>query len=492
MDTTTENLVKIDDALDYLNEEYPSLYTNVLNLGSPRLTGEIETAGVGINPADGSKLEFLLGEKMMSSLDHEEVASVLVHESMHVTLNHVWAYDSVADQDSLNKAMDAVINDFMLKNEFKMPDGQFKGFSGIEQLGVDCSDMSIGQVLEIIEQQASEQPEDGDDDSDESGDGSGNSGGSGGFDSHEWMNKNQDQKQQIQDIVDGKAESGDVENPEGMESENPEDYDDDTHVDRGLGEGSEREILSAGIGAQWVELLREVDPDIIPEPSYLKQNVASWNHINRKVVHMYPSVLLPTYENTHDREGYGNEKAKIVLCLDTSGSVQHTDVAAFLALARSIPQDKVDVDLYGFHGKAYKIDINKPRIYSGGTCFKKCFDQICIDYKVGNDNWGNFPNAVIVITDMQDYYSDRNGSASYEGNYGMHMARHIREQDLQDNFLVMHNYKNAPGGYRASYMNEAKSVFGEDRVRSMYDFVDSNALKTLASSTKYARGGSIW
>ena len=113
-----------------------------------------------------------------------------------------------------------------------------------------------------------------------------------------------------------------------------------------------------------------------------------WAPPNRRVAWLYPEVLLPA---EHEIE---KVQSSALLAIDASGSISGTVLTRLLGLARSIPQDRVEMKAISFDTISYAFDIwaKEPKILGGGGT---SFGAI----EVFASKLPRYPDLIIVLTD---------------------------------------------------------------------------------------------
>jgi hypothetical protein len=434
-----------DGAIDYLDDNYAFFLTNVLNAGKPYWSHAIETAAVVVpksREADIRKgyFEFVFNPNFAGMLNTEEFAFVLAHETLHVLLYHLSLSMNFENKEIFNIAADCVINDYLISAGLEAPDNLC---IGMQIVGFDCANSTVTEVYNIIDNDPELQKQLGiAEDCDECGgsgkgddcggcdggkDGDGNEhgqcggsgkqpcdkckgsgkqgGGSGkGFfiiDSHDWMHD----PQAVRDFVDAMAAGGFTPDqlPDDLEeilNEAISEYKKTQMA--GKGQNSKDEFMKEQkVTLKWIELLEKVDPDMFHMPGAGPKPVTSFRRPRRKLSGMssFSEAVLPMLETPEkgDMSRKSDKKPYIVLALDTSGSIGQDTANKFINLARSIPQDKVEVQACTFTGVYMELDIQNPRWRSGGTEFS-AIEQF-IQQKAMPANDSKYPSAVVVVTD---------------------------------------------------------------------------------------------
>lgn len=113
-----------------------------------------------------------------------------------------------------------------------------------------------------------------------------------------------------------------------------------------------------------------------------------WAPPSRKVAWLYPEVLLPA---DHEMEKL---KSSILLAIDASGSISNSILTRLLGVARSVPQDRVEMRAISFDNSAYPLDIWAQKLHTlggGGTSFD-AIEQFAA-------RLARYPDLVVVLTD---------------------------------------------------------------------------------------------
>jgi len=403
------------EAIDWLDRDTTAYFlTSVLNMGNPQWDSTIPTACVSV-PVDLTDLRnfsFRFNPSFAKTLDVDELAFVAAHETLHIVLNHLALSKTYADKHLFNIAADCVINDWLEDQCFNVPDWVM---TGDKQVGFNCARVTVSEVYNALQhrQRQGDDPQAGEPgegsqngsegpQSDPQGDGQkGQSSGggqgdeqqqeqapSGGslVDDHDWIH-NSDQRQE------GIAEAASDQTAKPSEIESAK-------ADDPGGNGGGMGVNSGGAGRAfqpdatvtlaWEKLLTKVNPDVFKGA----QVRSTWHRQPRRLLNS--NTRLP--ERTHvDPTRIGKaHKPAIVVALDTSGSIQQSDVTKFLNLARSIPQQKIKVFPITFTRSARTIDLDNPQYVDGGTEFG-CIETHIQQHVVGELK--HYPKSVVVITD---------------------------------------------------------------------------------------------
>lgn len=415
---------KYSDAIDYLDDQFAYFLTHVLNIGAPKEFGAIPTACVGfphlkeghkITNAELKDFEFLFNPKFADELDEKEMGFVLSHETMHILLNHLKLANDFDDKQLANIAMDAVINDYLVDMGLELPalttTDPLTGeevqnlVTGENSVGYNCANSTVTEVYYDLKKKSDEMKEKLKD-----------MFGEGGIDSHDWMHgqaPGQPQEGQGSGPPQGSQERKELEDAldklaEGMGQQMPQDVQEKKEDEARSGgqryslsnSVSEQQFsLDSSVKLQWAKLLKKIEPDIFKKKGPLSGEPDTWSRSNRKLGG-FPGLLLP---GTRDDEPVKKQKPSIVLALDTSGSIGRATANKFINLAKSIPEDKVDLRVCTFTTTYRELDLDNPKFGSGGTCFS-AVEQF-IQEKVMPENKNKYPKAVVVITDGEANFS---------------------------------------------------------------------------------------
>lgn len=161
------------DAVTFMDNVYPFISTQVLNIGSPIFDDpSVPTACVGIV---NEKIQLFINDAFVSQYDIKDYGFILSHETMHVLLSHLAVTGDYDNPIKFNLATDCIINDFLVSYAIPHSD-ELPILHGQDIVGFDCSTADLDDVYNAI-------PDDIVAQYDQYGEGGG---GSGGFDSHNW------------------------------------------------------------------------------------------------------------------------------------------------------------------------------------------------------------------------------------------------------------------------------------------------------------------
>lgn len=395
-------MANYDEAIEWLDENYPFFLTLVLNIGDPVLTSEIPTAAICDSPNSEEGWEFRLNPSFFEPMTPAEMAGVMAHETLHVALDHLDEAKSGiwSDHDSLQKAHEIVINDRLINEGFILPED---GLFGPNLIGKDAGKMSTTMAYDEVVKK-----KDQDD------------------------NQNHDHKcggiqlsdenaakirQKMANAINNSTSAEKSELSEDMLSDLGDKMSaDDSHETGGVGTGSEEKQISTiasklGIKANWVKLLNEINPDLIRKYGVSKVRYKpNWSAPRRSLAHMYPKVMVPSMTQVKGHQkGHGINKPYIVIALDFSGSVPRNMQDKLKELALSIPKDLIDFDCCTFSTNSVPFfpDRDKNNVASGGTDFS-CVEKFAREKAKARGL--KYPKAIVCITDGDaDFYDPAYG-----------------------------------------------------------------------------------
>jgi predicted metal-dependent peptidase len=326
------------------------------------------------------------GGAFVMSLTEAELAFVKAHECMHKILRHLITWKKLHDENHqlANMACDYVIN-LMLRDldprgeVILMPrykDGPNKG-KPMGLLDDKYRGMHAKQVFDLLKQQQGEGQGGGSGQGEPSD--TGNGGGSGdGFDDHDWDgagNLSDDEQADLdRDLADAVAQG--VANAKKL---------------RGEGAGGLVRTLSDLLKPQvdWRKELREYIKTIASG-----KDASTWRRPNRRFLHQ--DIYMPTL--------ISERIDRVLVGIDTSGSISNEDLAAFLSevqgIAVEVKPKKVDL-LYWDHVVAAHEEYNEgavelmtrsTRPKGGGGTSPSCVSTYIKDKRIT-------PEVIIMLTD---------------------------------------------------------------------------------------------
>ena len=366
---------KYKEAIKYLDEQYAYFVTHILNIGKPRNDGSIPTAAVAvdINEKDTSKFRFVFNPEFAKKLDVSEYAFILAHETMHVLLNHLNLVKFFENKEKWNCAADICINDYLINAGLKPPTS-IGVLTGIPNVGYNAANATVSQVYNDLP----DSPPIGIQ-----------------IDDHTWIHipgwAAQDFLKRILKDAPLPSDLEDLKDDIDAKSEIKKFL---SQIQPGTGTTGIRNFLEDNsVSMAWAKLLQKIDPNIFidyggnpPRPSF---------HRRPKKLGGFPKIILPV-KQIKQKSDYG-EKKKIVMALDTSGSIGDEQANYFINLARSVVKTRLSLEAITFTTEALELDLENPSFQSGGTDFGPI--EKWIQEKVIKKNKDKYPENVVVITD---------------------------------------------------------------------------------------------
>jgi predicted metal-dependent peptidase len=298
------------------------------------------------------------GLQFISKLTDAELMGLVLHEKMHCAYKHMhtwrWMYNE--NPQLANMACDFVINtpinDRYLKDGFvKLPDGGC--------IDEQYRDMDAGEVFRLLKKQYPDgKPQ----------------GGGQGFDEHDWESgesMTQEEVDAMSNAIDQALRQGGI-----LASKAG------ANVDRGLMEMLEPKV-------DWRDAMREFATNSIIGDDY-----TSYRRIDRRF--QSQDLTLPT--------SYSDRVRRIVLGVDSSGSIGNRELAAFLGEAQgiceSVKPELVDVIYWGHTVAAHETydeqaltslrESTKPK--GGGGTAPSCLSDYLNEHNIK-------PDCIVMLTD---------------------------------------------------------------------------------------------
>jgi len=338
-----------------------ALLSGILMVGKTRVDDNVPTAKT--NGRDDT-----FGRKFVKMLKDSELNFVVAHEASHKMFRHLTTWRKLYDEDHrlANIACDHVIN-IMLRDLDptertiampRYPDGPMKG----ELMGMydeRFRGMNAKQVFDILKEE------------DEGG-------GGDGFDDHDWNDANdmsQEEKQQLAKEIDQAIRQGQIAHQK--------------VAGKGAG-GMDRaiqELLEPKVN--WREVLRE----------YVKtmcraKDTSSWRRVNRRFLSM--GTYMPSL--------IGERVGRLVIAIDTSGSIGDKELAEFLSEVKGIAEEvnPSAVDLIYWDSDVASHEeydettvsniVSATRPKGGGGTSPSCVSEYLKEKKIE-------PECIIILTD---------------------------------------------------------------------------------------------
>lgn len=268
-----------------------ALWSGIMMVGKTTLDDDFPTACT--NGRDET-----YGRKFVESLNDKELAFVMLHENMHKAFRHltIWKRLFKENPQCANQACDYVINLMLVNND---PQQQYIAMPQKDGKNHGCLDarfanMNTKQVFEILKKEQKE----------------GKGGGGDGFDQHDWDGADEltkEEKLELEREIDQALRQGQIAHNKAVGKE------------KGGGEFDIGELLKPKIN--WKEQLAEFVKSICNA-----KDASSWRRVNRRFIAQ--DILMPTM--------IGEKIGKIVIGMDTSGSVGEVELRAGMTEIKSI------------------------------------------------------------------------------------------------------------------------------------------------------------
>jgi predicted metal-dependent peptidase len=346
-----------------MNDPKYCLYSGIFMLGKTEVIEDIPTAGT-----DGRNTYY--GRKFVEGLNDAELKGLILHENLHKAFRHttVWKHLYKQDGQLANMACDFVINLMIHDSD---PTG-----SSVKLPPHGCFDekyrgMDAGTIYKLIMEDAK-----GKGKGNGKGDGSSDSESEGGqgFDEHDWEageQMSEDEKQALAREIDQALRQGAI--LAGKMAGN---------VPREIGDAMEARV-------DWREVLRDFVNSICAD-----RDSSTWRRPNRRWVDQ--DVYMPT--------PIGEAVGRIVVGIDTSGSIGHAEIAQFLgellSICNHVQPEAIDLlywdtEVAGhevYNRGEYEALLQSTKPAGGGGTDPACVPKYLADKKLE-------PECVIMLTD---------------------------------------------------------------------------------------------
>lgn len=410
-------------------ENFHSIFSTFWQLGKPRFTRSLPTAGVYFDRL-GDCIDFNINPDFWDTLDETQKLFVITHEVAHVLFYHGFRINGLKDMKDMkiaNLALDVVVNHFITDNlgfdrttvdppippedldpEVRKahPEGFPKGrYCWIDTVFPDEKKRPLtGEAFEyyfnLIKRQVEEEEKKG-------GKGQKGQGGVSGMDSLDdhsgldsFLNKQfEDKMKEGLSQTDQKALD---EKPEIKEEAKKEL---DANELKNRQEGGKQAGIGSGnswITSKVVKVLPKRKWETVIKnwaAKYLEEKVAEqWQKEHRRLVNMPKDFMIPS---EYEIEEYEKKRIPVWFFQDTSGSCAHL-ADRFFAAALSLPEDRFIVKMHCFDTRVFETDLKSKKLYGfGGTSFT-CIEEY-IQQQIRTTRC-HYPDACFIITDG---YGDR-------------------------------------------------------------------------------------
>lgn len=376
------------DAIEFLAKDNLHLSTALTKLGYPQECSSTKTACIGWD-RERKKSTFKINPEFIKILNREERVHTVAHEALHLLHGHIfYLRDELERMEKLQKtheevkrmkkrfniAADCVVNDSLV-NIYGLPKvmasaGKARIIYGMDEIGIHCHDLSVLNVMHILPDGIENKYGD-DDDHD----------GWGEFiDANGFMDS--DFVRQIKDFIDGGRQNSSL-NADELKKLN--DLDDalnksrDANI-RKVNAEKKANFRSFSLGSanlKWNFLLK----DFVETKKYHDR----WSRINKKYASFYPKTILPDIEP--------QQREKIDVFIDSSGSIDKRALSLFINILRGMPEH-IQVHSIAFDEQCYKYNIFGKEAPRGGAGTR--FDII---ENYIQKNLDEYPKVVFVLTD---------------------------------------------------------------------------------------------
>lgn len=360
------------------------------------MIGKVEVSDV-IPTACTNGKDVMYGRSFVDALNDKELAFLVLHEAMHKAYRHLLVWENLAKEDPrlANLAMDYVINlqlvDYNKPDVIQMPrdeEGELMGALDERFRGMDTK-----EVFDILkeEQKHPTKPKSGEGEGGGQGDGTGDGAGqpdnkSKSLDDHDWENAKEmteEQKEELSREVDRALREGAILAGR-MSGDVPR------HIE---------ELLHPKV--DWKEALRE-----FVKTAMMGRDNSTWRRPSKRFIGM--NVVMPS--------AYSEKMGRIVVGIDTSGSIGSAELSQFLGEVKSICDEVVPegVDLlywdssvaghevYNGHEVTNLVDSTKPK--GGGGTEPDCVPKYMKEKSL-------MPQCTVMLTDGY-FYGDGCGNWS--------------------------------------------------------------------------------
>lgn len=368
--------------VEWVDENHPFFVTPLINLGKPRMDLSISTAQIEDDYNGGFALA--INPEFFEQYNEAECAGVLTHELYHVLMNHLAEFDKFENVKARQIAQECVVNDSVLEEGMALPDAEL--FYGMDWVQYNASFLPTKIVYDDLMKNPGKIPQKVELDC-----------------SH--FDKGLNPREVFSQIFN----NADIEKA----SESLKTILEDAASKAGSGFHFERRTATGKrISMKWTELINKIHPETFSTGGK-SETRPDWSRPRRKLAGMRQRVMLPDKRDLGKSGVGGNKRPRIILALDTSGSIPRDKVQELLALAQSIPKRKVDVACCTFSTYYVPLDISRDieeqDIAGGGTDFSAVREFV-------DSQSDSRDTHVIVITDGYAHFSHQWGYTNYPQN----------------------------------------------------------------------------
>ena len=345
-----------------MNDPKYCLYSGIFMLGNTEVSDDLPTACT-----DGKNTYY--GRKFVDSLKDSDLKGLILHENLHKAFRHttVWKHLYKQNPQLANMACDYVINLMIHDSD---PQGSMVSLPEGGLLDEKYRGMDAGEVFRLLKEQAQQRKQNGKGD----GSGEGEQEIGQGFDEHDWESADEmseDEKQALAREVDQALRQGAL--LAGKLNGN---------VPREITEAMEAKV-------NWKEVLRDFVSSICAD----KDN-STWRRPSRRWVDQ--DVYMPS--------AIGEAVGRIVVAIDTSGSIGEAEIGQFLgelvSICNHVQPEGIDLMYWDTevcaHEKYdrgdYEAIMSSTKPAGGGGTSARCIPKYIEQHKLN-------PECVIVLTD---------------------------------------------------------------------------------------------
>jgi len=290
-----------------------AMWSGIMMVGKTSVSDDMPTAAT--NGRDE-----IYGRDFINSLDDKELGFVVLHENLHKAFRHLITWRKLHDENAklANHACDYVIN-LMIVNmdpSEKVVAMPRRDSEAVGLIDTRFLNMNAKQVFDILKQE-------NDDGGDENG----------GLDEHDWEGAeglDAADKEQLVKEIDQALRQGQIAHQKMHGS------------DKGGGSLELADLLAPQI--DWREALREFVKSVCHA-----KDASSWRRVNRRF--LSGDVYMPSL--------IGERVERLVIGVDTSGSVGGSELTAFLsevqAIAEQVHPAALDLIYWGSHIASHEV-----------------------------------------------------------------------------------------------------------------------------------------
>lgn len=360
--------------MDKLSESYTllkklklmSAYSLVTRLGKPIVTNNsdiTDTAAVCLSEGKLSKIKFVFNKDFAEKLSIKEMAAVLIHEAYHVFFGHIFSKHGNLNHKVWNLACDAVINDmieFHFKDDVKLPELRI---TGQNLIGENCKDKTSEEVYNICMSKFEKSLSSiyiyttMDDHR--------------MWDEH---NKNEDVAEKMEEEINKIMNSHHDQITRGVISKKDSFGSAKSFSKRKISINTKKQVFNK---KELLANLTEIMPKNINDQNML------WSRPSRKLISIYPKIVLPSYEQ--------KTKPRGLFVIDTSASISDEWLSIFKEICQKCSKI-MHSEFFSFDTTLNKWDLSETNIYGGGGTSISCIEKYC------NES-SRYPDNIVVLTD---------------------------------------------------------------------------------------------